>query len=143
MLKQLLGAGYAEFERLCSVEKTSYVLGSTTLTLDGEGVHCNFMGSMKNYTVMTHIQVNFSVSPWLEIGVLLMRLRVGLVSRVSLVRTCKKFSRKHRTIFNRYGVSVRQHIDEGICRPLCIIRKLSKNITMNRCRHMSTLPRCT
>ena len=60
-----------------------------------------------------------------------------------LCKTFKKFSRKHRTIFNRYGVSVRQHIDEGICRPLCIIRKLSKNITMNRCRHMSTLPRCT
>ena len=52
-----------------------------------------------------------------------------------LCKTFKKFSRKHRTIFNRYGVSVRQHIDEGICRPLCIIRKLSKNITMNRCRH--------
>ena len=44
-----------------------------------------------------------------------------------LCKTFKKFSRKHRTIFNRYGVSVRQHIDEGICRPLCIIR--------NRCRH--------
>ena len=54
-----------------------------------------------------------------------------------LCKTFKKFSRKHRTIFNR------QHIDEGICRPLCIIRKLSKNITMNKCRHMSTLPRCT
>ena len=45
-----------------------------------------------------------------------------------LCKTFKKFSRKHRTIFNRYGVSVRQ---QGICRPLCIIRKLSKNITMN------------
>ena len=50
-------------------------------------------------------------------------------------KLCKTFSRKHRTIFNRYGVSVRQHIDEGICRPLWIISKLSKNITMNRCRH--------
>ena len=38
-----------------------------------------------------------------------------------LCKTFKKFSRNHRTIFNRYGVSVRQHIDEGICRSLCII----------------------
>ena len=35
--------------------------------------------------VMTHTQVNFSASPQLEIGVLLLELGVGLVSRVSLV----------------------------------------------------------
>ena len=29
-----------------------------------------------------------------------------------LCKTFKKFSGKHRTIFNSYGVSVRQHIDE-------------------------------
>ena len=33
----------------------------------------------KNYTVMTHTQVNFSVNPRPEIGVLLLELRVGLV----------------------------------------------------------------
>ena len=34
---------------------------------------------------MTHTQVNFSVSPRPEIGVLLLELGVGLVSQVSLV----------------------------------------------------------
>ena len=34
---------------------------------------------------MTHTQVNFSISPQLEIGVLLLELGAGLVSRVSLV----------------------------------------------------------
>ena len=34
---------------------------------------------------MTHTQVNFSTSPRPEIGVLLLELGVGLVSRVSLV----------------------------------------------------------
>ena len=44
------------------------------------------MGSAdKNYTVMTHTQVNFSASPRPEMGVLLLELGVGLVSRVSLV----------------------------------------------------------
>ena len=45
------------------------------------------MGSVKtkNYTVMTHTQVNFSASPRPEIGVLLLELGVGLASRVSLV----------------------------------------------------------
>ena len=36
----------------------------------------------KNYTVMAHTQVNFSVSPRLEIGVLLLELGMGLVSRL-------------------------------------------------------------
>ena len=44
----------------------------------------------------------------------------------------KKFSRRHKSIFNKYGVSVRQHIMDGICRPLCGIRTLSKNITIRR-----------
>ena len=39
----------------------------------------------QKYTVMTHTQVNFSTSPWPELGVLLLELVVGLVSRVSLV----------------------------------------------------------
>ena len=44
------------------------------------------MGSAKTKTIpMTHTQVNFSVSPRPEIGVLLLELGVGLVSRVSLV----------------------------------------------------------
>ena len=38
-----------------------------------------------NYTVMTHTQVNFSASIRPEIGVVLLELGVGLVSRVSLV----------------------------------------------------------
>ena len=44
----------------------------------------------------------------------------------------KKFSRRYKSIFNKYGVSVRQHIMDGICQPLCGIRTLSKNITMRQ-----------
>ena len=43
------------------------------------------METKTTYMVMTHTQVNFSASPRLEIGVLLLELGVGLVSRVSLV----------------------------------------------------------
>ena len=36
---------------------------------------------MKNYTVMTHTQVNFRLAHGLEIRVLLLELGVGLISR--------------------------------------------------------------
>ena len=87
-LKQLLGARYAEFETLSAVEKTSYVLGSEYWEDDLDALlHLvkEFIGKCgnKNYTVMTHTQVNFSTSPRPEIGVLLLELGVGLVSLVS------------------------------------------------------------
>ena len=50
-----------------------------------DGVPHSRMGSVKNNTVMTHTQVNFSASPQPEIGVLLPELGVGLVSQVGLV----------------------------------------------------------
>ena len=92
-LKQLLGARYAEFETLSAVEKTSYVLSSENweddfdalLHLVKEFIVAVWEVRKQNYTVMTHTQVNFSVSPRPEIGVLLLELGVGLVSRVSLV----------------------------------------------------------
>ena len=92
-LKQLLGARYAEFETLSAVEKTSYVLGSENweddfdalLHIVKEFIVAVWEVRKQNYTVMTHTQVNFSVSPRPEIGVLLLELGVGLVSRVSLV----------------------------------------------------------
>ena len=45
------------------------------------------MGNAETKTVKncTHTQINFSASPHPEIGVLLLELGVGLVSRVSLV----------------------------------------------------------
>ena len=71
-LKQLLGARYAEFERLSTVEKILCAhavakTGRTTSTFAAfsEGVHCSCMGSAKT-TMMTHssdTQVNFSASP--------------------------------------------------------------------------------
>ena len=54
------------------------------LHLVKEFIVYSHMGSVKT-TVMTHTQVNFSVSPRPEIGVLLLELGVGLVSRVSPV----------------------------------------------------------
>ena len=77
-LKQLLGASYAEFETVSAVEKTSYVLGSENWEDDFDAL-LHLVG----YTVMTHTQVNFSASPWPEIGVLLLELGVGLVSLLS------------------------------------------------------------
>ena len=78
---------------LSTVEKTLYVLGSENweddfnvlLHLVKEFIVAVWEVRNKNYTVMTHTQVNFSVSPWLEIWVLLLELGVRLVSRVSLL----------------------------------------------------------
>ena len=41
----------------------------------------------------------------------------------------KKFSRTHKHIFIKYGVSVKQHILDGICQPLCVLGVMSRNIT--------------
>ena len=86
-LKQLLGARYADFETHSTVEKTLHLLGSENweddfdalLHLVKEFVVAVWEVRKKNYMVMTHTQVNFSVSPRLEIGVLLaaVGVRVG------------------------------------------------------------------
>ena len=41
----------------------------------------------------------------------------------------KKFSRKHLMSFNKYAVSVKRHIREGICIPLDVKPDLIRNIT--------------
>ena len=97
-LKQLLGARYAEFETLSAVEKTSYVLGSNNWEYDSNNWEYDSLLHLvkefivavwevwkQNYTVMTHAQVNFSAIPRPEIGILLLELGIGLVSRESLV----------------------------------------------------------
>ena len=89
ILKQLLGVRYAEFETLSAVEKTSYVLGSENweddfdalLHLVKEFIVAVWEVRNKNYGDDSYP----SVSPRPEIGVLLLELGVGLVSRVSLV----------------------------------------------------------
>ena len=44
----------------------------------------------------------------------------------------KKFSREHKSIFSRYGVSIKRHILDGICQPLAIIRSMSRRVTTRR-----------
>ena len=44
----------------------------------------------------------------------------------------KKFSRGHKSIFSRYGVSIKRHILDGICQPLAIIRSLSRRVATRR-----------
>ena len=41
----------------------------------------------------------------------------------------KKFSRRHSMLFNKYAVSVKRHIREGICIPLDVKPDLVRNIT--------------
>ena len=89
-LKQLLSARYAEFETLSAVEKTSYVLGSEKWEDDFDAL----LHLVKEFIVaIWEVQKQklygddsyFSASPRPELGVLLLELGVGLVSRVSLV----------------------------------------------------------
>ena len=41
----------------------------------------------------------------------------------------KKFSRRHSMLFNKYAVSVKRYIREGICIPLDVKPDLVRNIT--------------
>ena len=86
----MLGARYAEFETLRAVEKTSYVLGSENWEDDFDAL----LHLVKEFIVavwevrkqkLYSDDFNFSASPRPEIGVLLLELGVGLVSRVSLL----------------------------------------------------------
>ena len=91
VLKQLLGARYAEFKRPSTVEKTSYVLGSknwednfdTLLHIVKEFITA--VWEMRKLYGDDSCPGHCSISPQPEIGVLLLELGVGLVSRVSLV----------------------------------------------------------
>ena len=49
-----------------------------------------------------------------------------------LVRTFKKFYRKYVSLMDRYGVCLRRHISEGICRPYISIPSLYRNVTLHR-----------
>ena len=49
-----------------------------------------------------------------------------------LCKTFKKFAKRHTLLFNKYGVSVRMHIQQGICFPLEVRGDLSRNVTVAR-----------
>ena len=49
-----------------------------------------------------------------------------------LCKTFKKFAKRHTLLFNKYGVSVRMHIQQGICFPLEVRSDLSRNVTVAR-----------
>ena len=46
----------------------------------------------------------------------------------------KKFSKKHKSIFDKYGICIKQHILDGICRPLLELRSLSRRVTTRKPR---------
>ena len=45
----------------------------------------------------------------------------------------KRFAKRHAVLFNKYGVSVRTHIQQGICLPLEVRHDLVKNVTSRCC----------
>ena len=45
----------------------------------------------------------------------------------------KRFAKGHAVLFNKYGVSIRTHIQQGICLPLEFRQDLVKSVT-SRCR---------
>ena len=49
-----------------------------------------------------------------------------------LIFSFKKFSSKYPQIFSKFGVSLRKHIEDGICLPIVAIQRLSKNINTTR-----------
>ena len=42
----------------------------------------------------------------------------------------RKFAQKHATLFMKFGVSVRSHVQQGICLPTSVRHDLSRNVTM-------------
>ena len=63
----------------------------------------------------------------------------GIVTKITKISTpenyplygisFKKFSRRHSMLFNKYAVSVKRHIREGICIPQDVKPDLVRNIT--------------
>ena len=49
-----------------------------------------------------------------------------------LCKCMKKFSRKHKLIFNKYGKCLKRHIQDGICLPVCSLPQLSKHFTIRK-----------
>ena len=45
----------------------------------------------------------------------------------------KKFVKRHYVLFSKYGVSVRIHIQEGICIPLDVRHDLARHVTRRWC----------
>ena len=91
-LRELLGNRYADFDKLNSVEKTAYVLGSELweydfddlLSLVKEYVVGVWDARKQNCMVMTHALVNFS--PWLRICSWLELRGKGIGSYIPRVR---------------------------------------------------------
>ena len=49
-----------------------------------------------------------------------------------LCDTFKKFSRRHKSIIEKYGVCYRHHIRDGICLPVCVMRHLTRYVVLRR-----------
>ena len=47
-----------------------------------------------------------------------------------LCKCFKKFNRRYSHLFNKYNITLRKHIEDGICRPLCGLPMLSKHVTV-------------
>ena len=53
-----------------------------------------------------------------------------------LCLTFKKFARRHWNIFNKFKTSVKRHIHDGICLPVCELPALTTNVTIGRRQHV-------
>ena len=51
-----------------------------------------------------------------------------------LCETFKKFTRRHRLVFEKYGRSVKNHILDGVCLPVCALCSLPTNVTVRKAR---------
>ena len=47
--------------------------------------------------------------------------------------TFKKFAKRHYALFHKYDVSIRIHVQEGICIPLDVKHDLGRHVTSRRC----------
>jgi len=53
--------------------------------------------------------------------------------RYSKLKLCfRKFKKRYKDIYDKYNKSLKQHINDGICRPLYTLSTLSKHVTVRR-----------
>ena len=46
--------------------------------------------------------------------------------------TFKKFARRHRVVFDKFKISVKRHICDGVCLPVCELPTLTTHVSLGR-----------
>ena len=52
-----------------------------------------------------------------------------------LCRTFKKFARRHQNVFNKFKMSIKRHIYDGVCLPVCELPALTTHVSLSRREH--------